>query len=135
MPYVLVAEDNEVNQIFLSQILDAAGMAYRIVDNGESAVAAWQQATPAVILMDTSMPVLDGLEATRMIRAIEALTGQHTPIIGVISHAQDGNAEQCIAAGMDDHMLKPISPERLEEKVLAWGGKELRPHAAGLHLA
>jgi PAS domain S-box-containing protein len=133
-PYVLVAEDNEVNRIFFSQILETAGMAYRIVDNGETAVAAWQQATPAAVLMDTEMPVLDGLEATRMIRAIEAITGQHTPIIGVVSHLRENDADQCLAAGMDDHIVKPISPERLEEKLLAWAGADLRPSAT-LHLA
>jgi PAS domain S-box-containing protein len=133
-PYVLVAEDNEVNRIFFSQILEAAGMAHRIVENGEAAVSAWQQATPAAVLMDTAMPVLDGLEATRMIRAIEALTGQHTPIIGVVSHVQEIGADQCLAAGMDDHIVKPVTPERLEEKILAWAGATLR-QADSLHLA
>jgi PAS domain S-box-containing protein len=133
-PYVLVAEDNDVNQIFFSQILEAAGIDYRIVDNGEAAVAAWQQATPAVVLMDTAMPVLDGFESTRMIRAIEALTGQHTPIVGVISHAQEGDADQCLAAGMDDHIVKPVTPERLEEKIMAWTGTVFRPSVT-LHLA
>jgi PAS domain S-box-containing protein len=133
--YVLVAEDNEVNQIFFSQILEAAGMAYRIAENGEAVVAAWQQATPAIILMDTTLPVLDGFEATRMIRSIEAITGQHTPIIGVISHAHHGDSEQCIAAGMDDYITKPVSPERLEEKILNWAGHALRPLADGLYLA
>jgi PAS domain S-box-containing protein len=133
-PYVLVAEDNEVNRIFFSQILEAAGLAYRIVENGEAAVSAWQQATPAAVLMDTEMPVLDGFEAARMIRAIEAITGQRTPIIGVISHAGETDADRCLAAGMDDHIVKPISPERLEEKIRAWAGAEFKP-AATLHLA
>jgi CheY-like chemotaxis protein len=133
-PYVLVAEDNDVNQIFFSQILEAAGIDYRIVENGEAAVAAWQQATPAVVLMDTAMPVLDGFESTRMIRAIEALTGQHTPIVGVISHVQEGDADQCLAAGMDDHIVKPVTPERLEEKIMAWTGTVFRPSVT-LHLA
>ncbi|MDB5526709.1 MAG: hybrid sensor histidine kinase/response regulator [Rhizobium sp.] len=130
-PYVLVAEDNEVNQIFFSQILESAGIDYRIVENGEAVVAAWQKARPSVILMDTTMPILDGFEATRMIRAIEAMTGGYTPIIGVISHVQDGDAAQCVASGMNDHITKPISPERLEEKIVQWAGADFRLLAVG----
>jgi hypothetical protein len=104
------------------------------VKDGEAAVAAWQKATPSVILMDTTLPVLDGFEATRMIRAIEAMTGQHTPIIGVISHVEEGDAAQCIASGMNDHIAKPVSPERLEEKIMQWAGADFRPLMAGMQI-
>jgi PAS domain S-box-containing protein len=134
-PYVLVAEDNEVNQIFFSQILEQAGFRWRIVDNGEAVVAAWQKLAPALILMDTQMPVLDGFAATAMIRSIEAVTGGHTPIIGVVSHPQEGDTAECARSGMDDYIVKPIAPERLEEKILSWAGELLRPAAAGMFLA
>jgi PAS domain S-box-containing protein len=131
--YVLVAEDNDVNQIFFSQILEAAGLDYRIVENGQAAVDAWRQAAPSVILMDTTLPGLDGFEATRKIRAFEATVGMHTPIIGVITHLQEKDAERCIASGMDDHIAKPVSPERLEEKIRHWTGDDVRATISGLH--
>lgn len=134
-PYVLLAEDNEVNQIFFSQILETAGMPYLLVNNGEAAVSAWQRATPAIILMDTRMPVLDGFEATRMIRAIEAMTGQHTPIVGIVSHSQEGDAGQCIEAGMNDHIAKPVTPERLEQKIHQWAAHDFHAPGATLYLA
>ncbi|MGV3549967.1 response regulator [Rhizobium sp.] len=121
---VLVAEDNEVNRIVFSQILDSAGIAYRIVNNGAEAVAAWRQARPDIIMMDISMPVMNGLQATEEIRRLEAETGEHVPIVGVTAHALDGDREMCLAAGMDDYITKPISPERLEDKIRHWTGLE-----------
>jgi len=119
---VLVAEDNEVNRIVFSQILDAAGIAYRIVTDGAEAVEAWCEHRPSLILMDVSMPVMNGLDASREIRRIEAGSGERIPIIGVTAHALDGDREMCLAAGMDDYITKPISPERLEEKIQHWAG-------------
>jgi CheY-like chemotaxis protein len=121
---VLVAEDNEVNRIVFSQILDATGMSYRIVANGVEAVEAWRQARPLIILMDVSMPVMNGLQATMEIRRLEDETGEHVPIVGVTSHALDGDREMCLSSGMDDYITKPISPERLEEKIKRWTGLE-----------
>ena len=123
---VLVAEDNEVNRIVFSQILDAAGLGYRIVGNGAEAVEAWRQARPAIIMMDISMPVMNGLQATEEIRRLEAETGGHVPIVGVTAHALDGDRDMCLAAGMDDYITKPISPERLEDKIHHWTGFESR---------
>ena len=119
---VLVAEDNDVNRIVFSQILDAAGINYRIVANGAEAVEAWQQTRPSIILMDISMPVMNGLQATAEIRRIEAERGEHIAIIGVTAHALDGDREMCLASGMDDYITKPISPERLEDKIRQWTG-------------
>ena len=121
---VLVAEDNEVNRIVFSQILDAAGIGYRIVGNGAEAVEAWRQARPAIIMMDISMPVMNGLQATEEIRRLEAETGERVPIVGVTAHALDGDRDMCLAAGMDDYITKPISPERLEDKIRHWTGFE-----------
>jgi len=119
-PYVLVAEDNEVNRIFLSQILESAGFEFKMVHNGEEAVEAWRREAPLVILMDTAMPVLDGFEATVRIRAIEATKGGHTPIIGLISHVHDAELELFLASGMDDYVAKPVTPERIEAKIRQW---------------
>jgi CheY-like chemotaxis protein len=121
---VLVAEDNDVNRIVFSQILDAAGISYRIVGNGAEAVEAWQQARPSIIVMDISMPVMNGLQAAQEIRRLEAETGEHVPIVGVTAHALDGDREMCLASGMDDYITKPISPERLEDRIRHWTGIE-----------
>ena len=73
-----------------------------------------------MILMDISMPVLDGLQASRAIRAIESGSGRRVPIVAVTAHVLDGDREECLAAGMDDYLAKPISIEKLEEKLDRW---------------
>jgi CheY-like chemotaxis protein len=119
---VLVAEDNEVNQIVFTQILQSTGWLFQIVKNGAEAVEAWKEHEPAVILMDVSMPVMNGHQATQKIRELEKQSGSHTPIIGVTAHALESDRELCIKAGMDDYLSKPISPEALESKIRAWIG-------------
>ncbi|MBB3136891.1 hypothetical protein FHS26_004648 [Rhizobium pisi] len=121
---VLVAEDNEVNQIVFTQILQGTGLSFLVVENGEQAVAAWEQHTPRIIMMDVSMPVMNGHEATRVIRKREQGQGHRVPIIGVTAHALESDRELCLDAGMDDYMSKPISPELLEEKIRQWLGKD-----------
>ena len=119
---LLVAEDNEVNQIVFTQILDEMGLHYRIVDNGGSAFDVWKSHRPAMILMDVSMPVMNGHQATQAIRKAEAEDGNlgRTPIVGVTAHALTGDKERCLEAGMDDYLSKPISPEKLEAKIRDW---------------
>ncbi|TWF54798.1 response regulator [Neorhizobium alkalisoli] len=119
---VLVAEDNEVNQIVFTQILQTTGWLFQIVHNGAEAVEAWKKHDPAVILMDVSMPVMNGHQATQKIRELELETGAHVPIIGVTAHALESDRELCFQAGMDDYLSKPISPEALEEKIRQWIG-------------
>ncbi|SCB57062.1 PAS fold-containing protein [Rhizobium aethiopicum] len=120
---VLVAEDNEVNQIVFTQILQGTGLSFLVVDNGEQAVAAWERHKPGIIMMDVSMPVMNGHQATRAIREREKGQGQRVPIIGVTAHALESDREACLDAGMDDYMSKPISPELLEEKIRQWLGR------------
>ncbi|MHA7968354.1 PAS domain-containing protein [Rhizobium sp. CAU 1783] len=129
---VLVAEDNEVNQIVFRQILQSSDLTYRIVANGREAVDAWRSLNPRVILMDVSMPVLNGHQAARTIREAERSEGEgwHVPIIGVTAHALDLDRELCLAAGMDDYLSKPISPEQLEEKIARWLGRPVRDGSA-----
>ncbi|MBN9245197.1 MAG: response regulator [Mesorhizobium sp.] len=121
---ILVAEDNEVNQLVFTQILGETGYSFEIVGNGRKALDACFKLKPRMILMDVSMPEMNGLEATGEIRRREEIDGTHVPIVGVTAHALKGDRERCIEAGMDDYLPKPISPKALAEKVERWlGGK------------
>ena len=117
---ILIAEDNEVNQLVFSQILIDSGYSFEIVGDGKQAVETSGRKPPRLILMDVSMPEMNGLEATEAIRAREAAEGRHTPIIGVTAHALKGDREKCVQAGMDDYLSKPISPDTLLKKVDEW---------------
>jgi PAS domain S-box-containing protein len=131
---VLVAEDNDVNQIVFEQILEGIGADFRIVNNGEEAVAAWRAAAPDLILMDVSMPVMNGLQAVQAIRNAEASEAHKTarvPVIAVTAHAMSGDRERCLAAGMDDYLSKPVSPEKLEAIIQKWVENSDRLQAAG----
>ncbi|WP_420408371.1 response regulator [Hoeflea sp.] len=120
---VLVAEDNPVNQIVFEQILEGIGVDYRIVGNGEEAVSAWRASPPDLILMDISMPVMNGLQATQAIRDAERngdSSGKPIPIIAVTAHAMSGDRDRCLQAGMNDYLSKPVSPDKLEAIVSKW---------------
>ncbi|RUX31774.1 response regulator [Mesorhizobium sp. M2A.F.Ca.ET.042.01.1.1] len=117
---ILIAEDNDVNQLVFGQILNGFGLSYRIAGNGRTAVEMYRALRPRLVLMDVSMPEMSGYEATRAIRAIEAQNGERTPIIGVTAHALKGDREKCIEAGMDDYLPKPVSPDRLGAKIGTW---------------
>jgi signal transduction histidine kinase/CheY-like chemotaxis protein len=118
---ILVAEDNEVNQLVFDQVLRPLDYSFRIVGDGKRAVETWTIRRPRVILMDVSMPEMNGFEATAAIREAEARQGlPRTPIIGVTAHALKGDRERCIEAGMDDYITKPISPERMASKLMEW---------------
>ena len=123
---ILVCEDNEVNQIVFTQILEETNRSFRIANNGSEGLSLYKLLHPTVILMDISMPQMNGFEATKAIRKIEAGTDQHTPIIGVTAHAIKGDMEKCMEAGMDDYLSKPVSPDKLTEKLEIWFSKELR---------
>ncbi|NTJ43055.1 response regulator [Agrobacterium larrymoorei] len=131
---ILVAEDNDVNQIVFTQILQQTGFRFRIVDNGKKAVDTWRNERPSLILMDVSMPVMNGHQATQAIRRAEDDNGNcdRVPIIGVTAHALDSDRDLCLAAGMDDYISKPISPELLQEKIESWlSGRSARITANG----
>ncbi|TGQ67738.1 MAG: response regulator [Mesorhizobium sp.] len=119
---ILVAEDNEVNQMVFTQILGETGYGFEIVGNGRKALDAFGRLNPSMILMDVSMPEMNGLEATAAIRRLEEQSGTHVPIVGVTAHALKGDRERCLEAGMDDYLPKPISPRALLEKVERWIG-------------
>ncbi|RUW59251.1 response regulator [Mesorhizobium sp. M7A.F.Ca.US.008.03.1.1] len=117
---ILIAEDNDVNQLVFGQILNGLGLSYRIAGNGRTAVEMYRALRPKLILMDVSMPEMNGYEATRAIRAMEVSTGTHIPIIGVTAHALKGDRDKCIESGMDDYLPKPVSPDRLGTKIGTW---------------
>ena len=118
---ILIAEDNEVNQMVFAQSIAAMGdCTFKIVTDGKEAVSQYKALRPKLILMDVSMPTMNGLDATAAIRQIEAETGGHTPIIGVTAHAISGDREKCLEGGMDDYLSKPISPNMLIEKISTW---------------
>ena len=115
---VLVAEDNEVNRMVVEFILKGAGYSYAMAVNGRDAVEQFKAHRPRLILMDISMPELNGLEATAEIRRIEADEGRAaTPIIGVSAHAMEGDKQYCLASGMDAFVSKPVSPNLLTEEI------------------
>jgi signal transduction histidine kinase/DNA-binding response OmpR family regulator len=106
---VLVADDNAVNQKLARAMLTRLGHASVLVSDGREAIAEWGGGSYDVIFMDVQMPDLDGFDATREIRRLEAATGIRVPIVAMTANAMPGDRERCLAAGMDDYVTKPIS--------------------------
>ena len=117
MPKILLVEDNEMNRDMLSRRLARRGYEVVIAVDGEQGVAMARSATPALILMDMSLPGLDGWEATRQIKATPETQG--IPVIALTAHAMSGDREKAIGAGCDDFDTKPVDLERLLGKIEA----------------
>jgi CheY-like chemotaxis protein len=115
MPKILLVEDNEMNRDMLSRRLQRKGYEVLIATDGEQGVALAQSERPDLILMDMSLPVLDGWEATRKIKA-DPSTGA-VPVIALTAHAMAGDQEKCVAAGCDDYDTKPVDLARLLGKI------------------
>jgi len=112
---VLLAEDNVVNQKLARRILERLGADVTVADNGETAIAELAASVFDVVLMDCQMPVLDGYEATRRIRAGAAGAAASTiPVIALTAHALSGDRDRCLAAGMNDYLTKPIDSKALK---------------------
>jgi CheY-like chemotaxis protein len=116
---VLLAEDNEVNQQVAAGMLERAGHRVVVVSNGRQALAALERGGFDLVLMDVQMPELDGFEATVAIRERERSTGGHLPIVALTAHAMEGDAERCLAAGMDAYLAKPLEPAELSAAIAA----------------
>jgi signal transduction histidine kinase/ActR/RegA family two-component response regulator len=115
---VLAAEDNAVNQLVLRSLLQQIGVDPVIVEDGEQAFRAWAGSAWDVILMDMHMPVLDGLAATRRIRAAESAAGRpRTPIVALTADALSHQISECLAAGVDGHVSKPIRAQSLFQAI------------------
>ena len=119
---ILLVEDNEMNRDMLSRRLQRRGYEVLTAVDGESGLALSKSATPALVLMDMSLPGIDGWEATRQLKADPATRA--IPVIALTAHAMAGDREQALAAGCDDFDIKPIDLDRLLGKIEALlGGK------------
>ncbi len=119
---ILVAEDNQVNQKLIRRLLEKRGHTVTLAVNGLHAIELLAPSGSIrsdfdVVLMDVQMPEMDGLEATARIRELEKTSGDHIPIVAMTAHAMKGDREQCLAAGMDDYVTKPIQVEKLFEVI------------------
>ena len=117
MAKILIVEDNEMNRDMLSRRLKRKGFELVYAEDGVAAVENAKQHMPALILMDVSLPEMDGLEATKLIKRDPATA--NIPIIALTAHAMDGDRERCLAAGCNDYDTKPIELSRLLEKMKA----------------
>ena len=117
MAKILLVEDNEMNRDMLSRRLERRGYEVVIALDGESGVEMAQAHVPDLVLMDMSLPVLDGWEATRRLKVDPAT--KHIPIVALTAHAMSGDREKAIEAGCDDYDTKPIELARLLGKIEA----------------
>ncbi|MET3666314.1 PAS domain S-box-containing protein [Caulobacter sp. 1776] len=124
---LLLVEDNAVNRELIRTMLEPFGIGVETAHDGVAGVEAMRQGQYDLVLMDVQMPVMDGLTATREIRAMEGARGVATPIVAMTANVLPEQIATCLAAGMDDHLGKPINPTKLLEAVARWSG---RAHAA-----
>src|SRR4028118_227769 len=117
MPKLLLVEDNELNRDMLSRRLQRKGYEMVIATDGQQGVQVAQEQHPDLILMDMSLPVIDGWEATRLLKADASTQG--IPVIALTAHAMAGDREKAMQAGCDDYDTKPIELPRLLEKIQA----------------
>ncbi|HVI50105.1 MAG TPA: response regulator [Candidatus Sulfotelmatobacter sp.] len=116
--HVLLVEDNELNQEVAIGLLEDMGLTIDIATNGQQAVDKVAQNVYDAVLMDMQMPVMDGMEATRVIRGVPRL--QDMPIIAMTANAMAADRERCLEAGMNDHIAKPIEPDKLQAMLVRW---------------
>ena len=115
MPKILLVEDNEMNRDMLSRRLERRGMQVLIAVDGQAGVDIAEAAAPDLILMDMSLPVLDGWEASRRLKSQDST--KDIPIIALTAHAMTGDRQRAIDAGCDDYDTKPVELPRLLEKI------------------
>jgi CheY-like chemotaxis protein len=121
MPRILLVEDNEMNRDMLSRRLLRKGFEVVIAEDGAAGVAKALSERPELILMDMSLPVIDGWEATRRIKADPTTAG--IPVIALTAHAMSEDRDKALGAGCDDYDTKPIDLDRLLSKIGVWLAK------------
>ena len=127
--HILVVEDNLFNQEIAKEFLQQAGMIVDIADNGFSAMEAVEESDYDLLFMDIQMPDLDGLEVAQRIRA--RYSADQLPIVAITAHAMVGDREKSLAAGMNDHITKPVDPNELMAMLVKWGtGRHSNGHVA-----
>jgi signal transduction histidine kinase/DNA-binding response OmpR family regulator len=112
---VLLVEDNAVNRLLATRLLEKRGHHVEVAENGREALNALENGSYDLVFMDVQMPEMDGIEATVAIRGREKTNGKHQPIIALTAHAMKGDHERCLDAGMDGYLSKPIRPQELDE--------------------
>ena len=115
--HILLAEDNEINSLYMSELLGSLGCTCKVAGNGRLAVQEVQEQDFDLVLMDCQMPEMDGFDATRTIRRLQA-DGQlqgHLPIVALTANALKGDSERCLDAGMDEYLAKPVMGDQIRE--------------------
>ena len=125
---ILLAEDNMVNRKLAQRLLEHQGHHVMAAEDGQEALRMLERNPVDVVLMDVQMPGMDGLEATRTIREREAGGGKHLPIVALTAHAMAGDREECLAAGMDAYVSKPIQVRELLRVLQELAGTEAEPY-------
>jgi CheY-like chemotaxis protein/HPt (histidine-containing phosphotransfer) domain-containing protein len=124
--HILLVDDNVINQKVAMRLLKQMGYWPDMAANGLEAIEALNRKRYDIVFMDVQMPELDGLEATRRIRAMERdpsspLSGKHQTIIAMTANAMQGDREKCLDSGMNDYIAKPVRPENLQAAIMHWG--------------
>lgn len=114
---ILMAEDNEINRLYLSRLLKVLGHQVIEAKDGVEAILIWKEQPVDCVLMDLQMPIMGGDEATRQIRSIEQETGQHTPILALTAFALEEDKQQFMTCGFDSYLTKPLSLDTLKEEL------------------
>jgi signal transduction histidine kinase/ActR/RegA family two-component response regulator len=117
---ILVVEDNEINKKLAAAFLSKKDYKNIGASNGKEAIEIYESTNIDLILMDIQMPVLNGFEATKIIRDMEKSTGRHVPIIAMTAYAMNSDKERCFSVGMDDYISKPINSQILYEKIVKY---------------
>jgi len=123
--HVLVVDDNEINRQVVQELLEGPGLSVAVAENGREGVRAAAETKFDLIFMDIQMPEMDGLEATRRIRALPGGGAEELPIVAMTAHAMASDRDKSLEAGMNDHITKPINPAELYDTLLRW----IRPAA------
>ena len=123
---VLVAEDNIVNQMVVKAMLENIGCDVSLASDGAIAVEKYKSDGADIVLMDLSMPEMDGAEATSHIRAYQEAIDASVPIIGVTAHAMEEDRQRCLDAGMDDYLAKPVKQDALSDILGKWTAAKIK---------